>query len=297
MLVPLRPPSVAWEPLALRGDPGGAAWVWFHPAAAPWSVQYQIPAETVQRLGPALTVELLIASSGLPPQQLQGWEANGRSYDVDAGAWPLIGQPIPADGGSPVLVQIRLRGVAAAPPLAAILPPAAPSAAGVDSDRAWEGLEADWLAIELVERQLDAVRKQLSAMQGRLQPLNRDLSPEEFRAADNQDRKDWIDARRWLRIAGDQLGRYIREYDIGAVSGAGGRHRFEELYRNHIQPRRPFAGLAAARLEFEQYRKTHQTLLLQMQAVLANAQRDGEQRAQQLLNRIAAKVRTARGKR
>src|SRR5204863_501183 len=56
-------------------------------------------------------------------------------------------------------------------------------------------------------------------------------------------------------------------------------------------------GLHVVQKEFETYRKTVQNLLTSMQTAQSNAARDGEQRATQLLTRIAAKVRTARTKR
>jgi hypothetical protein len=296
-----RPPSVAWEPLPLPHVPGGCVWVWFFPAHAPGTIQLQIPLEAAGWPGPPLTVQWLTAALGLSADFLAAWEVNGTRFDLAQGAAPWLAQPLAFTPGAACSITLHLRTAPvltpayAAPPYAAapsaIAPPSGDVASALDS------LQSDWIAIQLVERQLDSARKQLAALQGRLQSLNRDLSPEERLHSDNLDRKDWTDARRWLRDAAAQVSRYIREYDIGAVSGAGGRHRFEDIYRQYIEPRRPFDGLAAAQLEFEQYRKTHQALLLQMQAVLSNAQRDGESRAQQLLSRIAAKVRTARTKR
>ncbi|MBL8849713.1 MAG: hypothetical protein JNG89_08510, partial [Planctomycetaceae bacterium] len=48
---------------------------------------------------------------------------------------------------------------------------------------------------------------------------------------------------------------------------------------------------------FETHRKTVQNLLLQMNSAQAAATQDGERRAQQVLQRIGAKVRAARAKR
>lgn len=301
-----RPASIVWEPLRLRGDGALIGWVWYFPPTAPQTVQIHLPLETVAHGGTRLTIQNLLEALALPVEELQGWEIGGTVYTLDVGADALLTQPLPVVTGSPLVVHLRLRasagmavaGCAAAAPWSAE-PSRGEAAAlsGVPVMQVLEALEADWLAIVQIERNLEAIRKQFASMQGRLQALNRDLSPEEFRAADNQDRKDWLDARRWLRTAADQLSRYSREYDIGAVSDAGGRLRFEELYRNHIRPRRPCAGLSRIQLEFEQYRRTHLALLQQMQGVLSNAQRDGEQRAQQVLTRIAAKVRATRGKR
>lgn len=301
-----RPASIAWEPLTLRADPAAIGWAWYFPPTAPQTVQIQIPPQSVQRLGERLTIQALLESLPLAVDSLQGWEQGGTVYELDAGAAARLNQPLSVPPAGPLVIHLRLREAAGRMATGVASPMVwragcggaeTTTLSGVQALKVLESLEADWLAIVQIERNLEAIRKQFASLQGRLQALNRDLSPEEFRAADNQDRKDWLDARRWLRAASDQLSRYIREYDIGVVSDAGGRLRFEEFYRNHIQPRRPCEGLSRLQLEFEQYRRTHLALLQQMQGVFSNAQRDGEQRAQQVLHRIAAKVRAVRTKR
>ena len=306
MTTSIRPPSVAWEPLQLADKPGIAAWVWYCPSGMPNSIQFHVTVESSHTVEVQLSVAALATSAGIGPEAVQGWEMHGVWYDLDAGAAHLWQQPLPIAAGSSLQVSLRLRPVAietstgnatASMGAAPAAPPAAADVPSSDVAAMMDALEASWLAIEQIERQLEAARKQLANIQGRLQSLNRDLNPDERLHADNLDRKDWTDARRWLRDASAQVSRYIREYDIGAVSSAGGRTRFAEIYRDYIAPRRPFEGLIAVQLEFEQYRKTHQSLLLQMQSTLASAQRDAEQRAQQILGRIASKVRAARTKR
>jgi hypothetical protein len=161
----------------------------------------------------------------------------------------------------------------------------------------YNAIETDWLAILQVEAQLGGLRKQLAALQGKLQSLNRDLSTDEARASDSQDKRDWQDARRWLRDSAAQVSRVLRAYDIGIISSAGNRNRFLDVFSQFVEPRRPLEGLASWQQQFEAHRKTAQSLLNEMTSVLGSAARDGEQRAQQLLSRIATKVRTARTKR
>ncbi|MCH8829246.1 MAG: hypothetical protein IID45_06670 [Planctomycetes bacterium] len=61
--------------------------------------------------------------------------------------------------------------------------------------------------------------------------------------------------------------------------------------------RRPFEGLTKTQREFEAYRKMVQSLEIAMNAVLTSARQDGENRARQVLNRIAASVRQTQMKR
>jgi hypothetical protein len=158
-------------------------------------------------------------------------------------------------------------------------------------------MDADWVAIEQMEVQLGQLRKQLNTIQGRLQSLNRDFTPEERAAADSNDLKDWQDARRFLRDSSGIVSRFIREHDIGATSAAGQRNRYEEIHTNFVVPRRSFDGVVAAQHEFEIYRKQVQSLVTKMQAALSQAGQNGEQRAQQVLARVAAKARKSRHKR
>ena len=168
--------------------------------------------------------------------------------------------------------------------------------AGGDAERIFQAIEGDWQAIELLDTQLASVRKQLAAQQGKLQSLNRDLSADERVAADTLDKKDWQDARRWLRDCSSQVARYIRDHDIGFTSAAGKRNLLEQYLRDVVTPRQAAPNLGAIQQEFEMYRKTAQVLLLSMQNASSAASRDGEQRAQQILTRVAAKMR-ARSKR
>ncbi len=291
-----RPPSTGWEPVMLPGPVPGQVWVWFKPMQAPQSLILKVPPEVYQALGPQLTMRRLLTAAATDPAEVDTWTVQGMAYPAQGGLNPLLDLPVPppAPWGDPGVAVIMRTAVAA--PFTS--PPAlAPSLVNAGTADLMEAFEADWQALLLIERQLEGVRKQLGAIQGRLQSLNRDLSPDERRHADNQDNKDWQDARRWLRDASAQVSRYIRDHDIGMVSAAGNRNRFEKIYTEHIVPRSPCEGLMAIQREFEQHRKTAQSLLLQMQAAHANAGRDGVQRAQQVLGRIAAKVRNARSSR
>jgi hypothetical protein len=312
-----RPPSTAWEPIALAGSPGCVVWAWFKPASAPSDILLQIPAETHAACGP-ISLRRALQSLGLPVESAFSWSVQGATWPTLGGANPLLDQPLPLPGpwGNPA---ISVRMYSQTPPaMPSVLPQAAPAMpltplqgpqiagpphagagrpADLSDERALMTFNADWHALLTLETQLSAARKQLGALQGQLQSLNRDLSPDERLAADNQDRKDWQDARRWLRDALAVVARWIRDHDIGMVSAAGNRNRFEQIYEQHVVPKQSFPGLAAACQEFEQHRRTAQHLLTQMQSAQQNASRDGVNRARQVLQRIAAKVRKANEKR
>ncbi len=283
----------------------GQIWMWFKPVQTPAAVLLKIPPEVFQLSGGFLTMRRLLAAAAIDPAEVESWSVQGISYPAQGGLNPLLDLPVPPPlpwGDPGVAVTMREltapAAIAANATVSTVAPPvpAGPVLDGGTADL-MEAFDADWQALIQIERQLEGVRKQLGAMQGRLQSLNRDLNPDERRHADNQDTRDWLDARRWLRDSAAQISRYIRDHDIGMVSAAGNRNRFEKIHNEHIIPRRPCAGLAAIQREFEQHRKSAQSLLLQMQAAHTNAGKDGVQRAQQVLGRIAAKVRNARSTR
>lgn len=306
-----RPPSTAWEPITLPGHPGCVVWAWFKPVAAPTDILLQVPPEAHTVCGP-ISLRRVLQMLDVPVESAVSWSVQGATFPVQGGSNPLLDQPLPAPGpwGDPAIsVRIIPQAAAAVAP-AVDLPPAVsqPAAPPVEvpasamvgdpaGERALAAFEADWQSLLTLETQLASARKQLGALQGQLQSLNRDLSPDERLAADNQDTKDWQDARRWLREALANVSRWIRDHDIGMVSAAGNRNRFEQIYQQYIVPRQSFPGLAIACQEFEQHRKTAQHLLTQMQSAHQNASRDGVNRARQVLGRIAAKVRKAREKR
>lgn len=300
-----RPPSVNWEAVPVPECPPCVIWTWFKPQSAPFDVAVQIPPETHAACGPSLSMRRLLALIGLRVELVESWTVQGATFPVQQGANPLLDQPLPAAGpwGDPG-ISVRVSPTMQQTPM----PPAtqvpaqmtatAPMAAGDDHAlRALGAYGSDWQALLTLETQLASVRKQLGAIQGQLQSLNRDLNPDEILVASSQDRKDWQDARRWLRDNLSVVSRWIRDHDIGMVSAAGNRNRFEQIYREHVVPKIPFPGLDAVLFDFEQHRKTAQNLLIQMQSAYQNASRDGVNRARQLLNRIGSKLRKAKEKR
>lgn len=325
-----RPPSTQWEPAALPGLPQSPVWLWFGAGEVHVSVPPETHAPPWNPAGPLpVTARMLAAAAGLDAARVAGWSAFGQSFDAQGGANPLLDQPLPPTPGTPVQVTFTIAAapapavppagqadsgllgvlaaapqvdgaVAAAPPSDWKAGPSVPSreaAADPDAARTLTAMEADWNAIQQLERQLNAVTKQLNAMQGKLQTLNRDLNPVERVAADSNDVKDWNDVRRFLRDRSAEVSRQIRAFDIGTVSAAGDRRRLEDIVEQYVRTKRPFPQMAAAAQQFEAHRKTCQTLLSQSSNALSKANSEGEAKARVVLQRIAKKARDKRAKR
>jgi hypothetical protein len=152
-------------------------------------------------------------------------------------------------------------------------------------------MKSDWQAILQNEASMGSARQQLLGLQQRINSLNRDMPPELRSHADSADKREWHDARRWMRDAASHVSRDLRNHDIGVTSNAGARSRFEQVYNDFVVSNRPFEGLPQAQKDFETHRKTTQLILTAMQQTIVSAARDGELRAQQVLSRIAGKLR------
>lgn len=295
-----RPPSISWEPIQVPQLPGCVLWGWFKPATAPQSVMINVHDQTYQACGQALTLRLIIAATGLDAAQVHAWTLQGMTYESQGSANPLLDQPLPYPGPQGVAIHV---GAVAAPMMPAVpgqsaMPMPTSSAPATGNDRfTLDAIDAEWQTIITIERQLESARRKLGDIQGQLGSLNRDLGSDERLFSSAHDKKEWEDARRFLRDNLAQVGRYIRAHDIGVTSTAGNRKHFEEVHERFIEPKIAFPGMEQEQHAFEQHRKTTQTLLLQMQTAHAAAARDGVQRARAVLARIAAKVQIGRNKR
>jgi hypothetical protein len=222
------------------------------------------------------------------------------AFDAAAGTSPMLDQALPAPGpqGHVQLVvwmqcDETLQPIIQAP-IAAMPTRSHAGAVSVAEERSLAAIESCWTSIRQLETKVGNVRKQLDQAMSRLNSLNRDLTPEERRSADNKDTKDWLDARRWLRDSMATISRLTKEIDMGTTSGAGQRHRLEDIFTQFVAPRIPFGGLEQAVLDFDTHAKILQNVVASAQAGLTRAGRDAEQRANGVLSRIAAKSRSPR---
>ncbi|MEK6259507.1 MAG: hypothetical protein AABP62_12895 [Planctomycetota bacterium] len=303
MSFPWQGPSVGWEAVPLGTDGSRAVWGWFKPPHAPNSVALQVPPEVWSRgdSSQPITVRLLAAAAGVTV--LLGWTIGGQFYPLDERTAPFIDVPLapPPAGVDPSI--ILWSGEAETMPMAAPMPeyspfPAATGASdllpGEDPGPLFETIVSLWGAIQHIETDVRRVRGQLEQATNKLSSLNRDLKPEEQLAADTLDKKDWMDARRWMRDSSAVLSKSIKQIDVGIISGAGQRHRFVDIIQQYVEPRIPFPGLKQSVIDFEMHHRSVKNVLMAAQTALAKGSADGERRANAVLQRIAAKTRQRR---
>ncbi len=285
-----RPPSTTWELISPAFSPGKSFWAWFKPHDAPFVVAVHLPdpGETLAA-GAALTMRQVLTALEIEPRDVAFWSLYGTVYDGQGGANPVLDFPIPPPPTADLAIQIHLQAT-----MSATVPPQAmPTASGTASAAVFARMDADWNATMQLEIQLAAAAKQLNGVYARINSLNRDLTPDESRCADQLDKRDWQDARRMLRDIANRLSRILKDHTIGMTSVAGKRNDFAAIYEQYVAVRRPFEGLEQAEREFQAYRKTVLSLLKNMSSAQGAAIQDGERRAQQILARIAATTRNA----
>jgi hypothetical protein len=292
-----RPPSAAWEQVPFADEPHTFLWAWFKPPGAPQGIALQVPEQTFRdpRRRLALTMRRLLAAVDVDPAWVAFWSLYGVPYDGQQGNNPALDYPIPEPGMG---ADSTIRVVLYPPPTVNPVPPGVqPAAASPTASDIFFRMDADWNATLQLEPQLASAAKQLNATLLRINSLNRDFSSEEARASDQLDRNEWQDVRRALRDIAGRLSRFLKDHHLGMTSNAGKRNSYEMIHQQYVVPRRNFEGLVQAERDFEQYRKTMQTLLSNMNTAQSAAMQEGERRAQQILSRVAAKVRAARSKR
>lgn len=305
------PPSTNWEPITLA-ESGAVLWAWFKPPHAPHSAAIRLNPDIWQTAAAAvLTVRELADAAGV--DWLLGWTVYGQYYPVDERTAAFLDIPLtPPPPGVDPLVILWSQPVAVAPnmvpaantlftsarptPQGIAIPNTSDLAAGEDPTPILESMAFHWNGFLKIEMDLRRIRSQLEQSASRLSSLNRDLNADEATAADNLDKKDWQEARRFLRDAANVLSRSTKEIDLGQTSGAGQRHRYADLFTQFVEPRIPFAGMKQAAIDFEMYHRSAQNTLSAAQSALAKGSADGERRATMVLNRIAGKVRQKRNK-
>jgi hypothetical protein len=309
MLLAQRNPSLNWEPLPLDSSGQHVAWVWFRPASVPYGLMFVVPPTVFAdaQVATGLSVRQLLIATGLDDERILYWTFNGLSFDTAGGTSPMLDQPLPPPPPgmninisvwiepSPSLAVPPMMTAATTAPVGQAEYPSGGTASGTDA-RSLEAIDSHWGAILQMEVRIASIRKELGGNISRLNSLNRDLNSDERRTCDSKDLQAWTDARRWLRDSISSLSRSVKEIDTGITSGAGQRHKFEEIYRKYVIPKVSFAGVAQSVNEFESYRKTMQNVLSTAQASIAKSGREAESRANAVLTRISAKMRSIRRK-
>lgn len=286
-------------------------WYWVKSPAFPIGIIVLFPPENPQGIDPRLTMRRLLGQLHVPVECCFSWTLNGMIFESAAGTNPLLDQPLPPvlPGADPqIYITCEFPHVHQQAPIEQpshiVMPQVLGRAVPIGMDREATpaemellvGIHGEWGSSLHLEADLLRQRKKITDLNGKLKTLNRDLNTDERTYSSSQDKKDWQDARRWLRDCQQKLARCLKDYDIGFTSAAGQRTWFEEAYENFVVPRKPFEGLEQAFRDFQIYHKSLQSLNNSMKGAIQFSMQNGEKRAQRVLNTIQAKVREGNAK-
>ncbi|HBN77033.1 MAG TPA: hypothetical protein DD473_14695 [Planctomycetaceae bacterium] len=311
-----RPASTVWEQIVCPAAPNLIFWCWFKPVNFPHGVVVLFPQEIDRSQIPNLTMRAILQAIGINFQQVTSWALNGMTFEAAQGSNPLLDQPLPPaiPGGDPQVYIACHVPVAPMMPVAPQMmqPEANMAMPAFGTTRAlsqginrgpsaiemeWlEGMHAEWNSSVMIEADLLRQRKKIVDVSARLKSLNRDLNTDERTYSSSQDKKDWQDARRWLRDCGTKLARCLKDYDIGFTSSAGQRTWFEETYEQFVEKKLPFDGMEQAFRDYQIYHKSLQNLNSSMKSAVQYAMQNGERKAQRVINTIQSKVREGNAK-
>ncbi len=292
-----RSPSQMWEQMSFADCPHNYIWVWFKPENISQGLVVRIPDETWENYPNLehLTIRMLLQTAGVDPRCVSMVQLYGVAYDETNGTTPLLEQAVPRPAAGMDANIVICVNVPNDNSNQQVMPRAAKDVECISE--VFERIDADWNTTLEIQNELANLRNTLADTSNRLKGLNRDLTSEERLHASNKDKQDWLDAKRWLRDTDMRLCSCIKEFDIGDTSSAGSRKWFEQVHKQFIVPRHEFDGIQQAQRSYELYRKMVVTLHSKMNTAHLNALNNGERRAQQVLNQIAAKIRDAHTKR
>jgi hypothetical protein len=258
-----QPPSTQWMALKYRGEV--IAEVWFKPEGEPLALAFRIPQSSFRLPGTAgrLTTETLLKSVGIALEEAESWCHEGESNFGPASPLP----PPPRD------VDHLLLWVSMKPPAQAAVPQesAGPEPQAVAPERAtegvaeeipeskWQDLEARWNAILLLEASLDTLRISMEGLRAEMESSSRrSLNTDEKVNALNADVAQWNKAKSRVQYSLPKAKDFVHRATWAA--GAPERKKLDELFKTHVEPRVPFAGVDEVLAQLEHLLKDRQVL-------------------------------------
>lgn len=296
MKIAAREPSSKWA--ALKHDGEVVAGVWFKPDGDPLALKFRIPQSRaeVSDFRSRLTLETLLKAVGVATEEVESWRLDDAD-PVTPEAAHVLSQPLPpVPADAPHLtVHVRLKALAPA------VPPIERSDEDIPLER-WQDLESRWKAVMTLEAGVTSLRMSVESLRAELEgAFRQSLTLEEKNYALQADVAQWNRAKSRVHYALPKLREFAHRATWATATPE--RKRLEEIVKNHIEPRVPFAGIDKFFEELEHLQKDRQVLTAtgnavyqegrglagEIQRALGTLQRNARDRAQ-------AKRSTAREK-
>jgi hypothetical protein len=301
------PPSSEWERFPIGAESPVYVWTWFKPESAPTALCLQIPEESLRDAqNVSLTLKSVLHEFGISPYDVAAGSLYGIPFEVSRREWSILESPLrPPDAGFDPTITIWVKPQSSADRVEAhsvgdevrAEPETGPAESHSLSPELLARLNFSWNASIQLENSLFLLRQQFNAMLMRINSLNRELSADEARCADNLDRRDWQSCRQWMRDVLACLMRSIKVHDVTRSQFAEKRRCLETTYFQYIMPGRTFDGIEQIEQEFQAYHAGLQSLLTAMNSVRDPGWEESERKIRHTLSRIAVKMRSDKSRR
>jgi hypothetical protein len=228
---------------------------WFGPESEPPALVFRVPQERFQvdDFEQQLTLEDLLTGAGVPNEEVESWRVRDEAHSGQDGTNPELKRllPVPPPDATHLTINVRLKPTARAEGGDEVVPP-----------ETWQALEILWKAILGVEAGIESQRQSMEGLRNEMEAeFRRSLAVDEKLHALQGDVAQWNKAKSRVHYALPRVREFIHRATW--ATGVPERKRLEELFKNHIEPRVPFAGADRAREELEHLQKDRQVLAAQ----------------------------------
>lgn len=262
-----QPPSQQWAMLKYRGEKFAEAW--FKPADQPRSLVFRIPQQVFHTSAMArqLTIENLLKTVAIQPAEIESWSCGTVTHAGMNGSNPEFKTILaPPPQAAHLEIQVWLNPppevISAAPDAADAIPQTAERAeqsSAALSPAMWQDLEARFKAILGIEAVMDTLRISMEGLAKDLDAsFKKSLTMEEKVHALRADVGRWEQAKKRIPFALPKMKDFIHR-SVWAL-GLPERKRLDEVYKDHIQPQIPFAGVDDVLRLLEELLKARQVL-------------------------------------
>ena len=252
-----RSPSKQWAALKYRGE--RIAEVWFKPEGEPFVLVFRIPKESFQipHLVAELTVENLLKSVAIVPEEIESWRHEEVSYSGNADIGNALPPPPKHVAHQDIYVRIKQ-------PTEAVAPEA--SGGPEISVVKWQDFDTCWKAILGLEAAMETVRIGMEGLLTEMESLwKKPLTIEEKGHAPRAEVAQWDRAKKRVHNAVPKLKDAIHR-TTWAV-GSPERKRLEQVYNDHIQPHISYPQIDEVLKQLQELRKDRQILSAHVKTV------------------------------
>ena len=237
-------PAISTEWIALSHEGVEIAEAWSMPEGGRDTLVFLVPRERVEHV----TIELLLTAAQVSKDDVESW----RLGDGSDGTQIELNQPLPLppDDDDHLTVYVRLKAVNA----------------GDVTPEQWQAIEALWKAILVLEASIDASRLGMDSLRSEMEShLKKQLSVDEKTNALQNDVTQWAKAKSRIQYALPKVREFVHRATFALA--APERKRFDDIVKNHIEPRIPFPEVDRLREQLEHLQKDRQNLVAQGNAV------------------------------